>query len=365
MIYKLIFLSSKKTNILSIFSHGIHLNKKNKAMSKKNMIVALFMLPILTLQGCNKKIEVVEDIPTIQLTSMSDTNIDLSNNNEILFSWFVTGKIEGGCTLLVGLDKNLTNSTPFIATGNSYKMDNEILDATLEINGINPLEEKLIYWSVVPTSQKEKALIKMPLPLSIEVKRMNSEITHTGPKAVFMGNSITELWGKRPFFGQNGYIGKGIGGQVTVQMLQRFEKDVIDLDPYCVVIMGGTNDLAHNDQYAPTVQGIMNNIIAMAEMAKSHRIKVLLCSVTPANSYPWNKEVGNPSSNIIYLNQLIKNYANQNGMTYVDYHSLLKADDNGLKLEYMAGGVDPVHLSSEAYDIIEPVIQNAIEKVVP
>lgn len=43
-------------------------------------------------------------------------------------------------------------------------------------------------------------------------------------EAVFMGNSITEGWARmRPgFFADNGYIGRGISGQTSAEMLARF-----------------------------------------------------------------------------------------------------------------------------------------------
>ena len=53
------------------------------------------------------------------------------------------------------------------------------------------------------------------------------------PEVVFMGNSIIEGWvDMHPdFFKENNYLGRGIGGQTTPQMLIRFIPDVIDLKP--------------------------------------------------------------------------------------------------------------------------------------
>ncbi|MDD2524802.1 MAG: acylhydrolase, partial [Bacteroidales bacterium] len=50
------------------------------------------------------------------------------------------------------------------------------------------------------------------------------------PNVVFMGNSITDRWPNThpEFFTDNNYIGRGIGGQVTAQMLVRFRADVIN-----------------------------------------------------------------------------------------------------------------------------------------
>ncbi len=47
-------------------------------------------------------------------------------------------------------------------------------------------------------------------------------------RVVFIGNSITEGWVNiRPdFFKSNNYVGRGIGGQTSPQLLSRFRQDV-------------------------------------------------------------------------------------------------------------------------------------------
>src|SRR5260370_36465341 len=68
-------------------------------------------------------------------------------------------------------------------------------------------------------------------------------------RVVFMGDSITDMW-MLPrvggFFPGKPYIGRGISGQTTPQMVLRFRADVIALRPKVVVILAGTNDLAGN-----------------------------------------------------------------------------------------------------------------------
>ena len=58
------------------------------------------------------------------------------------------------------------------------------------------------------------------------------------PDAVFMGNSITEGWAYQDpeFFKQNNFVGRGISGQTTAQMLCRFRPDVLAHNPKCVVV---------------------------------------------------------------------------------------------------------------------------------
>ena len=84
------------------------------------------------------------------------------------------------------------------------------------------------------------------------------------PEVVFIGNSITEIWAlyHPEFFKDHNYCGRGIGGQTSAHILVRFQADVIDLHPKVVVIMVGTNDVAHNDFWVSPEQ-VVNNVISM------------------------------------------------------------------------------------------------------
>lgn len=181
----------------------------------------------------------------------------------------------------------------------------------------------------------------------------------TPTRVVFMGNSITDGWWNTDslFFKNNRYIGRGIGGQTTAQMLVRFRADVIDLKPKAVVILAGTNDIAQNNGYiAP--ENILGNIISMVELAKANNIDVVLCSILPAYEYGWRKGL-EPADKIIALNKMIKEYADRHNLTYVDYHSALKDARNGLPEKYSKDGVHP---TMEGYKIMERLISEALEK---
>ncbi|KKB53963.1 SGNH/GDSL hydrolase family protein [Parabacteroides gordonii] len=181
----------------------------------------------------------------------------------------------------------------------------------------------------------------------------------TPTRVVFMGNSITDGWWNTDslFFKNNRYIGRGIGGQTTAQMLVRFRADVIDLQPKAVVILAGTNDIAQNNGYiAP--ENILGNIISMAELAKANNIDVVLCSILPAYEYGWRKGL-EPADKIIALNKMIKEYADRHNLTYVDYHSALKDARNGLPEKYSKDGVHP---TMDGYKIMERLILEALEK---
>ena len=178
-------------------------------------------------------------------------------------------------------------------------------------------------------------------------------------RVVFMGNSITEGWLRiRPeFFSNNSYINRGISGQTTPQMLLRFRQDVIDLKPSAVVILAGINDIAGNTGPS-TIEMIVNNIISMTELAKANDIKVILCSVLPAYDFPWRKGL-EPAEKVVKLNNLLKTYAKQQNLEFVDYFAPMANKLNGLKDEL---GDDGVHPNLDGYLIMEPLVKEAIAK---
>lgn len=181
-------------------------------------------------------------------------------------------------------------------------------------------------------------------------------------KVVFMGNSITENWVRRhgQFFTDNGYIGRGISGQTTYQMVLRFYEDVVNLKPKAVVINGGTNDIALNNH--PYVEDrTFQNITIMAMIAKENGIKVILSSVTPCDHYVWRPEVTDVVGKIKSLNARIQAFAKKNKFEYVDYFSAM-ADANGVMKDGISD--EGCHPNVAGYEIMEPLVQAAIKKVV-
>ena len=100
---------------------------------------------------------------------------------------------------------------------------------------------------------------------------------------VFMGNSITEAWPilSPDFFKDHQYIGRGISGQTSYQMLFRFRREVIDLQPKVVVLLAGTNDIAQNTGYTP-IDIIAENVMTMVELAQYHNIEEFYAGVKEA-----------------------------------------------------------------------------------
>lgn len=180
----------------------------------------------------------------------------------------------------------------------------------------------------------------------------------SNPIAVFMGNSITDNWARmhEAYFTENNFVGRGIGGQVTAQMLARFRADVINLHPKVVVIMAGTNDVARNQKYVP-VEHIAGNIVSMVELAIAHGIKPIILSILPANKYGWRPEITDSTQLILQINAMLESYAKLNGISYIDLFSLMKDENQGLPKKYSSDGVHP---NLDGYAVIEPIVKAEI-----
>lgn len=183
-------------------------------------------------------------------------------------------------------------------------------------------------------------------------KKANLSLAPTTNLVVFMGDSITEFWNNynKTFF-KNNFINRGISGQTTSQMLLRFRQDVIDLKPSKVVILAGINDIAQNTGPI-SISEIMGNLISMFELAQANAIKVILCSVLPANYFTWNHKI-QPADKVIELNDLIQKYASAQQIDYVDYYSKMVDNDKGLQIAF---GDDGVHPNAEGYKVMETIL---------
>lgn len=178
-------------------------------------------------------------------------------------------------------------------------------------------------------------------------------------RVVFYGNSITEGWAPHfaTMFPGKPYIGRGISGQTTPQMLIRFRQDVVALRPKVVVILAGTNDIAGNTGPS-TNEMIADNLRGMTEIARANGIRVVLSSVLPVFDYPWKPGL-EPAPRIIALNAWMRRYAEEIGATYLDYHTAMADGRGGLPPSLADDGVHP---NLAGYRLMAPLAEAAIAR---
>jgi len=201
-----------------------------------------------------------------------------------------------------------------------------------------------------------------PIPFFAAIDRYESANQRAQKvKVVLIGDSITEGWWRQDstFFINQNFVGRGISGQTSPQLLVRFRQDVLNLKPKAVVIHIGTNDIAQNT--GPYLQKYtLQHIQSMVDLAKMHKIKVFLASVLPATQFKWRPEVGDQSPTIVALNEAIKDLALKNKASYIDYHSAVKNNQNGMDPSIAPDGVHP---NKEGFEIIKGVLTKALSKI--
>ena len=220
--------------------------------------------------------------------------------------------------------------------------------------------------ATAPVSDWQKAhdeQLKVDWPWLAKFKEANLALPPPAEgedRVVFMGDSITEGWhftGPQGSFLNKPYINRGISGQTTPQMVLRFRQDVIALKPKVVVILAGTNDIAGNTG-PMSLEQTEDNLASMADLAAANHIRVVLCSILPAFDYPWKPGL-TPAPKILAINKWMKAYAEEKGYVYVDYHSAMKDERDGLPAMLSKDGVHPL---PAGYAVMTPLVEAGIAK---
>ena len=178
----------------------------------------------------------------------------------------------------------------------------------------------------------------------------------SGPRVVLYGDSITDGWAsqRQDFFAATGFIGRGISGEETAQMLLRFRADVIDIGATVMVFLGGINDIAQNmgDPYVEDVT--YANILSMIDLCWQNGIRPVICSVLPSYPLRWRQEVTDTYDKVLSL----KAYCDRHGVTYIDYGSVLAGPDGKIKAEYSG---DTVHPNAAGYELMEKLLLETLK----
>ncbi len=194
---------------------------------------------------------------------------------------------------------------------------------------------------------------------------------NTAIDAVFIGDSITDMWATDAYFqGTQGMIvNRGIGGDRTSFVRKRFDGDVIQLHPRLVVIMIGVNnfwdiDIWWDASQVRTPEAIEEEIIAdvsaMLKDALTHTITVALCSILPTNiAFSSNGTIKNTA--VKRVNERLKHLAQElQGVFFVDYHSQFVASDSLTLRDYIAD--DGLHPHAIGYEIMANILLNTLKE---
>ena len=154
-------------------------------------------------------------------------------------------------------------------------------------------------------------------------------------------------------------INAGIGGNNTINLLSRIEKDVINHHPDLTILMVGTNDML-NSRKMISFQDYADNLNHIVKILQNRENEVILMSPPPVDStylfLRHNRNLFNlsPNEKLDSLSQIIENIAFENNVLFLDLYKIftnlnlpIHNEDlfiRNLKNSNVADGVHPTSL---------------------
>jgi lysophospholipase L1-like esterase len=192
---------------------------------------------------------------------------------------------------------------------------------------------------------------------TVHAQRMAYFKAHPAPvgSTMIIGDSNTQLW---EVYGKNtsypvGLVNRGIGGDTSVDILQRIKIHLAE-KPSRVYIMMGTNDIGMYYQYANQI--LTSNYASIFKYMKLNTPSIELIVVSIIPSY-WENLVHNDS--VIAANTLIKAQCLKNKIQFIDAYSAIQAASSPVDLYVYSA---PIHLNTEGFKVFASALPQPIVK---
>lgn len=156
---------------------------------------------------------------------------------------------------------------------------------------------------------------------------------------VLLGDSITEGFPSATLLKEFSVINKGVAGDRTESILERINRDVIDLAPDAVFLLIGTNDLTFTNSNNTVLVNYERIIFKI--MKNLPRAKLFVESILPTRNLE-----NRPLERIQLLNVEIHKLALKYGAQYLDIYPLF-VNKKGELAEGLSE--DGLHLTFRAY----------------
>jgi lysophospholipase L1-like esterase len=149
------------------------------------------------------------------------------------------------------------------------------------------------------------------------------------------------------------FLNRGVVGELTEDMVKRFDRDVLRSESDAVIILGGSNDLGWERE----PQSVARNLTKKYDEAVLHRIQPVSCTVPSVLGFDHGIQPR------LQLNQLIKRYSVERSIVCVDLFSATGDSSTGrLKGEYSDDGL---HLNPLGYETMaEAIFSGAVSRMV-
>jgi lysophospholipase L1-like esterase len=188
---------------------------------------------------------------------------------------------------------------------------------------------------------------------------------------VLLGDSVTAGWNypqpRHLFLAHPDIVNRGIVGDHIEVMILRMPNDVFPLRPKTVVLLGGINNLKSRTipnplRFLAPIE-VETGIRVAAALAKAHHERLVLCSITPVDEPRARVILGIglnkvKAEQILAVNAWMKNYAQEHGLSYVDYYSAMTDGHDRMRPELSDDGLHP---NNAGYAVMEPILMQALD----
>ncbi len=164
------------------------------------------------------------------------------------------------------------------------------------------------------------------------------------------------------FLGEAGQVRiSGICGELTGEMVRRFQRDVLDHQPGYVPILGGTNDLGWN----ASPREITDNLIQMYEQTLamgSVPIPVTVPSIRVEDASASREGLEWVAEHLArrsQLNKLIQDYAGSKGLACVDLFAATADPESGQLVAIYSN--DGIHLTTAGYRLFAEQVAQVLK----
>ncbi|MEG2719910.1 MAG: GDSL-type esterase/lipase family protein [Oscillospiraceae bacterium] len=180
---------------------------------------------------------------------------------------------------------------------------------------------------------------------------------------VFAGDSITELYNLKKWYPDYNVCNRGISGETTRNVLERFDSTILVMQPKLIVLLIGVNNLHYGLGVESAVNGVESIIINIREKLPS--CKIILESTYPVNRNKTDKFSGYngiaTNAEIIAINYKLVELAEKFDLKYVDMACVL-CDENGNFKKDLT--VDGLHPDENGYEVITKKLKPIIDEMI-
>lgn len=179
---------------------------------------------------------------------------------------------------------------------------------------------------------------------------------------VFIGDSITQGWEGRgknvwqKYYGDRKALNLGIGGDRTEHVIWRLTHgNLAKIQPKVAVVMIGTNNTGHFQQDPQEVAAGVQEILSILR-ERLPKTQIVLNGVFPRGPNALDSK----RLNNVAINQIIRRYASQNNVQYLDLGQEFLNADGTISREIMP---DLLHLSEAGYEIWAKALEPTLERL--